>query len=100
MSFLVCIRIRIHVGFLFVDGRHFKPVYGKDLVEAMVVAADQVSSELERSEGDRLVASRNQAATLQGQIDLICHHQVKQDRRISFALAREAEEADGRMNAR
>ena len=38
--------------------------------------------------------------SLTGQIDLIRSHQSCQDRRINFALAREAEEADGRANDR
>ena len=83
---------------LFSDGRHFKSAYGKELVEALIFNADQLTSELEKSEGERLAAQQNKAVTLQGQIDLIQAHQVKQDQRINFALAREAEEADARSN--
>ena len=64
----------------------------------MIFNADQLTSELEKSEGERLAAQQNKAVTLQGQIDLIQAHQVKQDQRINFALAREAEEADARSN--
>ena len=70
------------------------------MVDALITSADQLSSELERSEPERLASQQNRAATLQGQIDLIRTHQVRQDRRINFALAREAEEADGRINER
>ena len=70
------------------------------MVDALITSADQLSSELERSEPERLASQQNRSATLQGQIDLIRTHQVRQDRRINFALAREAEEADGRINER
>ena len=80
------------------DGRHFKSAYGKELVESLILNADQLSSELEKTEGERLAAQQNKAATLQGQIDLIQAHQVRQDQRINFAMAREAEEADARSN--
>ena len=82
------------------DGRHFKSVYGKGLVDFLVTSCDQMTSEIERSEGDRLAAHQNTSASLQGQISLIRSHQAVQDRRINFALAREAEEADGRVNDR
>ena len=57
-------------------------------------------SELEKDVGDQLASHQNRSATLQGQIDLIRSHQVVQDKRINSALAREAEESDGRMNER
>ena len=82
------------------DGRHFKSVYGKDLVESLLAGADQVSSELERSTDERLALHQNKSACLQGQIDLIRTHQAVQDQRISFAVAREAEDADARANER
>ena len=82
------------------DGRHFKSVYGKDLVESLLAGADQVSSELERSSDERLALHQNKSACLQGQIDLIRTHQAVQDQRISFAVAREAEDADARANER
>ena len=56
--------------------------------------------ELEKSVGDQLASNQNKVTSLQGQIDLIRSHQVVQDQRIGFALAREAEEADGRLNER
>ena len=56
--------------------------------------------ELEKSVGDQLASSQNKVTSLQGQIDLLRSHQVVQDQRIGFALAREAEEADGRLNER
>ena len=82
------------------DGRHFKPVYGKDFVDSLISNADSVMVELEKSEPDRLAAHHNKSSALQGQIDLLRSHQVSQDRRINFALAREAEESDGRINQR
>ena len=63
-------------------------------------SCDQLMSELEKSDGERLAAHQNTSASLQGQICLIRSHQAVQDRRINFALAREAEEADGRINER
>ena len=56
--------------------------------------------ELEKTVGDQVVSSQNRATCLQGQIDLIRSHQVVQDRRINYAVAREAEESDGRINER
>ena len=82
------------------DGRHFKAVYGKDLVDSLVTSCDQLVSELDKSEGDQLAAHQNTSTTLQGQISLLRSHQAVQDTRINFALAREAEEADGRINER
>ena len=82
----------------FPDGRHFKPAYGKDMVDTLVTAADQICAELERSEPDQLAAHQNRASALQGQIDLLKSHQASQERRINFALAREAEEHDVRIN--
>ena len=66
----------------------------------MILNADQLCSELEKSEGDRLAAQQNKSTTLQGQIDLIRTHQAFQDQRINFAFAGEAEEADARANER
>ena len=89
------------MSFLFLffpDGRHFKPAYGKDMVDTLVTAADQICAELERSEPDQLAAHQNRASALQGQIDLLKSHQASQERRINFALAREAEEHDVRIN--
>ena len=82
------------------DGRHFKSAYGKDFVEALLTSADSTMAELEKSTPDRLSTQHNQAVSLQGQIDLLRCHQASQDRLIHFALAREAEEADGRANER
>ena len=65
-----------------------------------MTAADQVMAELERSTPDRLSSQQNTVRALQGQIDLIKTHQACQDRRISYAVAREAEEVDGRSNER
>ena len=70
------------------------------MVDNLVVSSDQIASDLERSTPDRLSSHQNQAVALQGQIDLLRSHQVSQDRRINYALAREAEEADGRRNER
>ena len=66
----------------------------------MLTNADQVMAELEKSEPDRLATHQNKSSALQGQIDLLRSHQVSQDRRINYALAREAEESDGRINER
>ena len=84
----------------FSDGRHFKPVYGKDYVDSLLASADQVMAGLERSAGDQLSSHQNRSTCLQGQIDLIRCHQVAQDQRISYAVAREAEVSDGRLNER
>ena len=70
------------------------------MVDSLIVSSDQLVSELERSTPDRLVNHQNKSAALQGQIDLLRSHQADQDRRINFAVAREAEEADGRNNER
>ena len=86
--------------FFLLDGRHFKPVYGKDLVDTLITTSDQLMAELEKSAPERLSSHQNAAVAIQGQIDLIRSHQANQDRRISYALAREAEEADGRSNER
>ena len=86
--------------FLVADIRHFKPVYGKDFVDSLISGADSVMLELEKSDPDRLAVHHNKSSALQGQIDLLRSHQVSQDRRINFALAREAEESDGRINQR
>ena len=80
--------------------RHFKPAYGKDFIEALVTGSDMLASELEKSAGDQVSSHQNRATTLQGQIDLIRSHQSVHDRRLDFALAREAEESDGRLNKR
>ena len=100
--FLICrpefVSFYVVIIFGVPDGRHFKSAYGKELVESLILNADQLSSELEKTEGERLAAQQNKAATLQGQIDLIQAHQVRQDQRINFAMAREAEEADARSN--
>ena len=80
------------------DGRHFKSAYGKDFVDFLVTSVDQLMLGLEKTESDRLVLHQNVSASLQGQIQLIRSHQAVQDRRINFALAREAEAADGRLN--
>ena len=84
----------------FSDGRHFKPVYGKDYVDSLLASADQVMAGLERSAGDQLSSHQNRSTCLQGQIDLIRSPQVAQDQRISYAVAREAEVSDGRLNER
>ena len=84
----------------FADGRHFKPAYGKDFVEALVNGSDSIMSELGRSTPDRLSTQLNQTTSLQNQIDLIRSHQAAQDLLINCALAREAEESDGRINER
>ena len=84
----------------FADGRHFKAIYGKDLVESLLSSSDAILIEIERPVGDRLSLQQNQTSSLQGQIDLLRSHQAVQDQRISFALAREAEEADRRINER
>ena len=75
-------------------------MYGKDMVDALISNADLVMADLEKSVEDRLVSARNQSTSLQGQIDLLRSHQVSQDRKINYALAREAEESDGRLNDR
>ena len=75
-------------------------MYGKDMVDALISNADLVMADLEKSVEDRLVSGRNQSTSLQGQIDLLRSHQVSQDRKINYALAREAEESDGRLNDR
>ncbi len=102
VCFLKVASLGVTFGFPFLlpDGRHFKSAYGKDFVEALVTGADQIVSEMERATPDRLATHQNQATGLQGQIDLIRNHQAAQDRLIHFALAREAEEADGRINDR
>ena len=70
------------------------------MVDALITNSDLVLADLEKTVEDRLATGRNQSTSLQGQIDLIRFHQVSQDRKINFALAREAEEADGKMNDR
>ena len=69
-------------------------------MDNLVTVSDQLMAELEKASPDRLAAHQNATTALQGQIDLIKSHQVCQDRRIGYALAREAEEADGRSNDR
>ena len=86
--------------FVIPDGRHFKAVYGKDLVDSLITRSDQLMAEMELSAPDRLASTQNKSSALQGQIDLLRSHQAIQDRRINFAVAREAEEADGRNNER
>lgn len=66
----------------------------------MINSSDAIMSELEQSPEDRLSLHQNRSTTLQGQIDLVKSHQVLQDLKINYALAREAEEADGRLNDR
>ena len=66
-------------------------------MDNLVTVSEQLMAELEKAP-DRLAAHQNATTALQGQIDLIKSHQVCQDRRIGYALAREAEEADGRSN--
>lgn len=85
---------------MFSDGRHFKPVYGKDLVDFLVTNADQLMADLEKPTDERLSSHQNRSTCLQGQIDLIRSHQATQDRRINYAIAREAEESDGKINER
>ena len=85
---------------LFPDGRHFKAVYGKDLVESLLSASDSLMVEREKSVDDQLCSQRNSSATLQGQINLLRSHQAHQDRRLNYSVAREAEDADGRANER
>ena len=63
-------------------------------------SSDQLMAELEKSAPERFSSHQNVSVAIQGQIDLIRTHQANQDRRISYALAREAEEADGRSNER
>ena len=70
------------------------------MVDSLISESDRIMAELERSTPDRLASHQNQASALQGQIDLIKSHQAAQDRRIDYAVAREAEEADGRSNER
>lgn len=70
------------------------------MVESLLAGADQISSELEKSSDERLALHQNRTVCLQGQIDLIRTHQATQDQRINFALAREAEDADARINER
>ena len=77
---------------MFLDGRPFKTVYGKDFVDALITNTNQLMAGLEKPEADRLVSHQNTAASLQGQIQLIRSHQAVQDRRINYALAQEAEE--------
>ena len=67
-------------------------------MDSLVSSADQICSELERSEQDQLSAHQNKASALQGQIDLLKSHQAFQDLRLNFALAREAEEREARSN--
>ena len=62
--------------------------------------SDSIMLELGRSTPDRLSTQLNQTASLQGQIDLIRSHQASQDLLINCAIAREAEESDGRVNDR
>ena len=66
----------------------------------MINSSDAIMSELEQSPEDRLSLHQNRSTTLQGQIDLVKSHQVLQDLKINYALAREAEESDGRLNDR
>ena len=70
------------------------------MVDSLMISSDQVMSELEKTPDDRLALQKNASTSLQGQISLLRSHQAVQDRRINFALAREAEEADGRVNER
>ena len=70
------------------------------MVESLIVNADLICSDLEKTSDERLASSQNKSTSLQGQIDLLRSHQAGQDRKIGFALAREAEEADGRLNER
>ena len=86
--------------FVIPDGRHFKAVYGKDLVDSLITGSDQLMAEMELSAPDRLASTQNKSSALQGQIDLLRSHQAIQDRRINFAFAREAEESDARSNER
>ena len=69
-------------------------------MDTLITNSDQLMAELEKSAPERLSSHQNAAVAIQGQIDLIRSHQANQDRRISYALAREAEEADGRSNER
>ena len=75
-------------------------MYGKDLVDGLISHSDAMMEEFEKSVGDQLSSGQNRATSLQGQIDLLRSHQVSQDQRINFAVAREAEEIDGRSNER
>ena len=75
-------------------------MYAKDYVDFLVTNADQLMIAREREHSDQLSSHQNQSTVLQGQIDLIRSHQVVQDRRINYALAREAEDADARLNER
>ena len=41
-----------YFSFFPLDGRHFKAVYGKDMVNSLMISSDQVMSELERTPDD------------------------------------------------
>ena len=82
------------------DGRHFKAVYGKDLVDGLISHSDAMMEEFEKSVGDQLATGQNKVTSLQGQLDLLRSHQATQDRCINYSIARSAEEADGRVNER
>lgn len=86
--------------FCLIDGRHFKTVYGKDLVDGLISHSDSMMEEFEKSVGDQLATGQNKVTSLQGQLDLLRSHQATQDRRINYSIARSAEEADGRVNER
>ena len=73
-------------------------MYGKDFVESLINSSDLLMAEREKSTDDQFASQRNQSTSLQGQITLLRSHQVRQDQRINFAMAREAEEADARSN--
>ena len=83
--------------FCLIDGRHFKTVYGKDLVDGLISHSDSMMEEFEKSVGDQLATGQNKVTSLQGQLDLLRSHQATQDRRINYSIARSAEEADGRV---
>ena len=97
---LLCpFRNSLFVGF-FPDGRHFKSVYGKDFVESLFTGTEVLLGELEKTAGEQFVSGQNRATSMQGQIDLLRSHQATQDLKINCAIAREAEDSDGRLNER
>ena len=82
------------------DGRHFKQAYGKDYLDHLISESELGMRKLSEDMDDRMVREANLVTSVNGRVDLLRRDQVRSEQRINVIVARAAEEADARVNAR
>ena len=80
------------------DGRHFKTFVGKDYLDQMLDASDEGMVRIDLDGEDRMAASDNRMALVEGRVDLVQRDLKSSHQRLNVVVARASEDSDAVVN--